>query len=161
MESCREQGQQLIKVWRTGVREDQRLEQQKEEERGPMALEEQLLCPPQTAQTQRQPPRELQAGREADGSLMFLRTLGPVSGEGGVKWPGSETAFKIKLNAISSMKSSLQQGSSASRSWTGGYLLSDQRRHYIRNKVHNKCNVLRVPQRSCSTIYNSQDVEAT
>ena len=145
MESCREQGQQLIKVWRTGVREDQRLEQWKEEERGPMDLEEQLLCPPQTAQTQRRPPRELQAGREADGSLVFLLTLGPVSGEGGVRWPGSETAFKIKRNAISSMKSRLQQGSPTSRSWTSGYLLSDQWWHYIRNKVHNKCNVLHVP----------------
>ena len=81
MESCREQRQQLFKVWRTGVREDQRLEQRMEEKRGPMALEEELLCPSQTAQTRRQPPRELQAGREADGSLVFLLTLGPVSGK--------------------------------------------------------------------------------
>ena len=62
MESCREQGQQLFKVWRTGVREDQRLEQRKEEKRGPMALEEELLCPLVVV---RQPPRELQAGRES------------------------------------------------------------------------------------------------
>ena len=82
MESCREQGQQLFKVWRTGVREDQRLEQRKEEKRGPMALEEELLCPLVVV---RQLPRELQAGREADISLVFLLTLGPVSGEGGVK----------------------------------------------------------------------------